>query len=79
MTEMHPANKLPNIRRRVNRARDKAGVTCPASRHVHMMADCLSMGLRRYPMLQEEPEHCAESIYAVLEALWKLRLDNQGR
>lgn len=73
------ARHLANVRRRVNRARSKALVTCLASRHLHMMADCLSMGNRRYPLLQEEPEHCAESIYAVLEALWKLRLDNQGR
>jgi hypothetical protein len=36
------------------------------------MADCLMSG-RGYPMFEEEPEHCAESIYAVLESLWKLR------
>lgn len=66
---------LTNLRRRVNRARNKRSVTCPASRHLHAMADFLSAGARQYPMLQEEPEYCAESIYAVLEALWKARAE----
>lgn len=69
------ARDLANLRRRVNRARGKPGVTCPASRHLHLMADCLSMWKRVYPMLQEEPEHCAGSIYAVVEALWKARAE----
>ena len=70
---MHPANKLENVRRRVSRARQFPVNTCPASRHLHIMADALSMGNKQYPMLQEEPEHCAGSIYAVLESLWKAR------
>lgn len=61
-----------NMSRRVNRARNKAGVTCPASRHLHMIADVLASG-KPYPMLTEEPEHCAGTMYAVLESLWKLR------
>lgn len=69
---MHPSNELKNLRRRVNRARNFPTNTCPASRHLHIMADALSSG-RGYPMLQEEPEHCAGSIYAVLESLWKAR------
>jgi hypothetical protein len=36
------------------------------------MADALANG-RGYPMLQEEPDHCAGSIYSVLESLWKAR------
>jgi hypothetical protein len=68
----HPANKLPNLRRRVNRARRFPTNTCPASRHLHAMADALA-GRGDYPMLRDEPEHCAGSIYAVLEALWKAR------
>jgi hypothetical protein len=71
---MHPANKLENVRRRVNRARNFPTNTCPASRHLHIMADNLTRK-GGYPMLQEEPEHCAGSIYAVLEALWKDRTD----
>lgn len=76
---MHPANKLSNLRRRVNRARKLPTNTCPASRHLHMMADCLSTGSRQYPMLQEEPEHCAGSLYAVIEQLWKLRAERNRR
>lgn len=72
---MHPANKLPNLRRRVMRARIAAPYTDPCSRHLHMMADALSMGSGAYPMLQEEPEHCAVSIYFVLEMLWKTRAE----
>ena len=70
---MHPANKLENVRRRVSRARRFPANTCPASRHLHIMADALSMGTKQYPLLQEEPEYCAVSIYSVLESLWKAR------
>jgi len=69
---MHPANKLENLRRRVDRARKFPDNTCPASRHLHMIAEALAAG-RPYPMLTEEPEHCAGSMLSVLESLWKLR------
>ena len=69
---MHPANKLQNLRRRVERARNFPENTCPASRHLHLMAEAL-LRPGGYPMLTEEPEHCAESILSVLEALWKAR------
>lgn len=36
------------------------------------MADTLASG-KTYPLLNEEPEHCAEAMYSVLESLWKLR------
>lgn len=69
-----------SLRRRVNRARQGLKnhcVTCPASRHLHIMANRLMTpkrdGSLRYPMFQEEPEHCAESIYAVLACLWEAR------
>jgi hypothetical protein len=64
--------RVANLRRRVNRARKFPDNTCPASRHLHIMADALLSG-RGYPMLQEEPQHCAESILSVLESLWKSR------
>jgi hypothetical protein len=67
----HPANKLPNLRRRVARARE-LGQTCPASRHLHQIAEALAVG-RPYPMLADEPQHCAGTMLAVLEALWKAR------
>lgn len=71
---MHPANELKNLRRRVNRARKFGENTCPASRHLHMMADALSRG-KPYLMLTEEPEHCAGSMLSVLESLWKARTE----
>lgn len=73
---MHPSNRLPNIKRRVQRAFDKAFPECtdPASRHVRLMADALASG-RGYPMLTEEPQHCALSLYATVEALWKARME----
>lgn len=61
-----------NAQRRVERARDFPHNTCPASRHLHLIADALASG-KTYPMLNEEPESCAETMYAVLESLWKLR------
>lgn len=70
---MHPSNEIRNLRRRVNRVRNFPTQTCPASRHLHIMADSLTMGTKKYPMFEEEPEHCATSIYAVLESLWKAR------
>jgi hypothetical protein len=68
------AKRLKKIQRRVDKARQFPANTCPASRHLHIMADCLVKG--GYPMLQEEPEHCAESIYAVLESLWTARTED---
>ena len=73
-TPLHPANKLENVRRRANRARRFPENTCPASRHVHTMADNLTRK-GGYPMLTEEPEHCAGSLYSVLESLWKARTE----
>lgn len=69
--------RIKQARRRVNKARNFPTNTCPASRHLHIMADCLLKpkkgGGLRYPMLQEEPEHCAESILAVIASLWEAR------
>lgn len=70
----HPAAKLANVRRRAERARQFALNTCPASRHVHIMADAIAAG-RQYHPLTDEPEYCAESLYSVLESLWKARME----
>ncbi len=64
--------RLAFTRRRVNRARRFAENTCPASRHLHVMADTLASG-QPYAMFEDEPEHCAETMLSVLESLWKLR------
>lgn len=66
-------NELINLKRRVDRARKFPTNTCPASRHVHIMAECLLRG--GYPRFSEEPEHCAESMLSVLESLWKARTE----
>ena len=67
---MLPANKIENLRRRVNRARRFPNNTCSASRHVHLIADDL---LRGRIIDVDEAEHVAGSLLAVLESLWKLR------
>lgn len=70
-------HRLDNLRRRVNRARDFPANTCPASRYVHLIADIISRG-KPVPMLQEEPEHFAESMLIVLEELFKSRREKQA-
>lgn len=70
----HDAAILRNVRRRVNRARNFPENTCSASRHLHLMANQLAAG-KLYPMLQEEPAHCAMTMLAVLESLWKARTE----
>lgn len=47
--------------------------TCPYSRHVQLMGECLSSGDERYAMFEEEPEHCAISMLATVNALYKAR------
>lgn len=66
---MTPAQR--NLLRRVEGARNFPSNTCPASRHVVLMARGLLTG--GYPMLSEDPAHCAESMLATVEALWKAR------
>ena len=61
-----------NQRRRTNHARNFPHNTCPASRHLHMIAECLMSG-HEYAMLREDPKHCANTMLSVLESLWKLR------
>lgn len=63
-----------NARSRAYREHQKAGasVTCHASRHAYRIAETLWKG-QKYPMLDEEPQYCAESFFAVVTALWKAR------
>ena len=68
---------IKKLRRAVNRARNFPTNTCPASRHVHIMADRLSGKTRAYPMLQEEPLHCAITLYSTLLSLWEARTQLQ--
>ena len=65
------SDELRNLKRRVERARRFPANTCPASRHLHGMALQLARGWT----LQDDPSHAAESMLAVLEALWKTRAE----
>jgi hypothetical protein len=75
---MTPTDKkrLKAAQKRAEKARNPSpGMnTCPASRHAHIMADCLAKG-KPYPMFTEEPQHCAETLYAVISALWEARTE----
>ena len=64
--------ELREIAKRASIARKFPSNTCPSSRHLHMIADHLARG-EPYPMLEEEPEHCAETMLWVLASLWELR------
>lgn len=73
---MTPRQSFQAARRRADTARRGDGqtcVTCPASRHAQQIAE--QVGARKpYPMLQEEPEHCAESILSAVASLYEARL-----
>ena len=69
----HPSWEIKNLRKRVNKARKFPTNTCPSSRHVQMMAEGLTR--KGYPMLQEEPEHCAQSLYVTVAALYEARTE----
>lgn len=67
---MTPENK--KLLARMNEARNFPIHTCPASRHVAMIAEHLAEG-KPYAMLHEEPEHVAGSLAATVAALWEAR------
>lgn len=46
--------------------------TCPATRHLQIMAEEL-LQTGNYPMLQEDPSHCASSIASVVSSLYQAR------
>lgn len=48
--------------------------TCPASRHVQLIGDLLAKG-KKYPMIEEEPEHVAGSLLATVAALYEARTE----
>jgi hypothetical protein len=65
---MTPAQLLA----RCEAARQFPSNTCPASRHLEAIGEALVKG-KPYPMLTDEPEHCGESMLAVVAALWEAR------
>jgi hypothetical protein len=72
--ETTPAQRLRAQRRRTNRVRNFPVNTCPASRHLHMIADAL-LSPKRTARMEDlwEPAHMAETMLSVLESLWKTR------
>lgn len=74
MVKVHPSWEIKNLKRRVSIARWFPHNTCPSSRHLQIMGECL-MKKGGYPMLQEEPEHCARFILAVVSALYEARTE----
>lgn len=68
----HPSWEIKNLKRRLRKVRDFPTNTCPASRHAQMIGEYLPTK-KGYPMLQEEPEHCAGSILATVAALYEAR------
>lgn len=73
--KQEPVDKqTKNQLRRTRKARRFMENTCPASRHVHMIAESLAKG-DKYHMIDEEPEHVAGSLLSVLESLWTLRTE----
>ena len=65
-----PAWSIANIRRRMNRLRNRSFVTCPVSRHTVLIAEAI---LRGQPIDPAEREHVAGSLLCTVESLWKLR------
>ena len=61
-----------NMRKRVERVRPHPDDLFPPARHVEAMADALG-GVGRYELFERDPMHCALSLLAVLEALYKAR------
>jgi hypothetical protein len=57
---------------RMDQFRDFPNNTCPASRHVQMIAEGLYT-IGGYPMLQDDPQHCATSIASVVSSLYQTR------
>lgn len=64
--------RVHELYKRLRAARHFPHNTCPASRHVEQMADCL-LRTGRYDMFRTDPAHCAESMLGAVVALWEAR------
>lgn len=72
MTSRIRAARVIAARKSANRVRSFPKNTCPASRHVRLMAERL-WDEGAYHMFDDEPEHCAGSMYYTLASLWEAR------
>lgn len=61
-----------SLKARAAKARQFPSNTCPASRHVQMIGESLLKHAIPHALL-EEPAHAAESMLAVVAALWEAR------
>lgn len=66
------AKLVKSMLKELRRVRNFPANTCAASRHLELMATQLATG-KPYPMLTEEPVHCAISMLSVLTDLYKHR------
>ena len=69
---MTPNTPMVNPVKQMQQYRDFPNNTCPASRHVQMIAEGLYT-TGAYPLLQDDPQHCASSIASVVSGLYQAR------
>lgn len=77
------ARRLQNLRRRVRKVRNFPTDTCPASRHLHMIAEALAAGKPYHGCDwqgwdREDQRWIAETMLATLESLWTLRRERSA-
>lgn len=72
MARVPLTDSLRALSRRACHARRFPDNTCPASRHLHLIADALARK-QRYPSLIEDPQWIAETMLSVLASLWEAR------
>lgn len=72
MARLTPAQR--DLLKRADAARNFPDNTCPASRHVQLMADSL-LKTGKYQMLADDPKHCAASMLTTVAALYEARTE----
>lgn len=66
-------SRTRELRHAADEARDFPANTCGASRHVDQLARDLLSGNDCPAIFTDEPEYCAESMFATVVALWSAR------
>lgn len=69
---MNDKQHLRRLARSLKESRNFPANTCGASRHTQIIGECLAKR-RPYPMLEEEPEHCAISLLSTVDTLYRAR------
>lgn len=65
-------NSVKNLILKMQKAKNFPDNTCPASRHVQLMAEELAKN-GEYHMIQEDPKHVAGSLASVVASLYETR------